>query len=149
MILIGPQLQALYCSEDSAQPMCYHGICTENILKELNLTNGHISSYKDFFSGEDYLEAIQQGHIKEGDPVLMFSINGAQLYQSKASCKDPSQPHAYLVIMFTFVYIIFFTSNNHTYMNVPYYLTIDKGLVHFGSEVRKVSYNLYLGHLQL
>ena len=30
-------------------------------------------------------------------------------------CKDPSQPHAYLVIMFTFVYIIFFTSNNHTY----------------------------------
>jgi hypothetical protein len=25
-------------------------------------------------------------------------------------------------------------------MNVPYYLTIDKGLVHFGSEVRKVSY---------
>jgi hypothetical protein len=26
-------------------------------------------------------------------------------------------------------------------MNVPYYLTIDKGLVHFGSEVRKVSYS--------
>ena len=25
-------------------------------------------------------------------------------------------------------------------MNVPYYLTIDKGLVHFGSEVRKISY---------
>ena len=30
-------------------------------------------------------------------------------------CKDPLQPHAYLVIMFTFVYIVFFTSNNHTY----------------------------------
>ena len=27
-------------------------------------------------------------------------------------------------------------------MNVPYYLTIDKGLVHFGSEVRKVSYSV-------
>ena len=25
-------------------------------------------------------------------------------------------------------------------MNVPYYLTIDKGLVHLGSEVRKVYY---------
>ena len=25
-------------------------------------------------------------------------------------------------------------------MNVPYYLTIEKGLVHFGSEVRKISY---------
>ena len=27
-------------------------------------------------------------------------------------------------------------------MNVPYYLTIKKGLVHFGSEVRKISYTL-------
>src|ERR1700676_1421621 len=26
------------------------------------------------------------------------------------------------------------------HMNVPYYLTIEKGLVHFGSEVRKISY---------
>jgi hypothetical protein len=25
-------------------------------------------------------------------------------------------------------------------MNVPYYLTIEKGLVYFGSEVRKISY---------
>jgi len=25
-------------------------------------------------------------------------------------------------------------------MNVPYYLTIERGLVHFGSEVRKISY---------
>src|ERR1700676_4877430 len=32
-----------------------------------------------------------------------------------SQCKDPLQPHAYLVIMFTLVYIIFFTSNNHTY----------------------------------
>ena len=27
-------------------------------------------------------------------------------------------------------------------MNVPNYLTIEKGLVHFGSEVRKISYIL-------
>jgi len=29
-------------------------------------------------------------------------------------------------------------------MNVPYYLTIAKGLVHFGSEVGKISYTLFL-----
>jgi hypothetical protein len=34
---------------------------------------------------------------------------------AKTYCKDPLQPHAYLVIMFTFIYIVFFTSNNHTY----------------------------------
>ena len=55
-------------------------------------------------------------------------------------CKDPLQPHAYLVIMFTFVYIVFFLLPTTIHMNVPYYLTIEKGLVHFGSEVRKISY---------
>jgi hypothetical protein len=82
---IGPQLQALYRSEDGAQSMHYRDVCTKKILNELNLTNGNILSYKDFFHGGDYLEAIREGRIKEGDPVLMFSIDGAQLYRSKAS----------------------------------------------------------------
>jgi len=29
-------------------------------------------------------------------------------------------------------------------MNVPNYLTIERGLVHFGSEVRKISYTLHV-----
>jgi hypothetical protein len=37
-MLIGPQLQALYHSEDSAQHMHYCDICTEQILRELNCT---------------------------------------------------------------------------------------------------------------
>ena len=82
---IGPQLQALYRSEDSAQRMHYRDVCTERILRELNCTNGNISSYEDFFHGRDYLDAIREGRINEGDPILMFSIDGAQLYQSKAS----------------------------------------------------------------
>jgi len=45
--------------------------------------------------------------------------------------------------MFTFVYIVFFLLPTTIHMNVPYYLTIEKGLVHFGSEVRKISYNLF------
>jgi hypothetical protein len=70
---IGPQLQALYRSEDSARRMHYHDICTERILRELNCTDGDISSYEDFFHGRDYLDAIQEGRINEGDPILMFS----------------------------------------------------------------------------
>jgi hypothetical protein len=42
-------------------------------------------SYEDFFHGRDYLDAMQECHINEGDPILMFSIDGTQLYQSKVS----------------------------------------------------------------
>src|SRR5882762_9365615 len=41
--------------------------------------------------------------------------------------------------MFTFVYIIFFTSNNHTY-ECTLLFNNRQGSCHFGSEVRKVSY---------
>ena len=75
-MLIGPQLQALYHSEDSAQWVHYCNICTEQILRELNCTNGSISSYEDFFQGRDYLDAIREGRINKGDPILMFSIDG-------------------------------------------------------------------------
>jgi len=34
-------------------------------------------------------------------------------------------------------------------MNVPYYLTMEKGLVHFGSEVRKISYRCPAHHIRI
>src|ERR1700674_226621 len=60
-------------------------------------------------------------------------------------CKDPSQPHAYLAtcLFSHHVYLCLhnlFILQTTIHMNVTYYLTIDKVLVHFGSEVRKVSY---------
>ena len=82
---ISPQLQALSRHKDSAQQMQYRDICTMQILAELDSCDGIIPSYDDFFHGHDYLQAVKDGHIKEGDAVLMFSIDGAQLYQSKAS----------------------------------------------------------------
>jgi hypothetical protein len=82
---IGPQLQALWRNKDSAQRMRYRDIRTEEILKELGQNDGNIPSYYDFFHGSEYLQAVEDGRIKEGDPVLMFSIDGAQLYQNKAS----------------------------------------------------------------
>ncbi|KIK34824.1 hypothetical protein CY34DRAFT_26760 [Suillus luteus UH-Slu-Lm8-n1] len=41
--------------------------------------------YKDILHGKQYLDAYQSGKIKEGDPILMLSINSAQLYESKQS----------------------------------------------------------------
>lgn len=38
-----------------------------------------------FFDGADYLEAAQDGRIGPDDMVLMLSVDGAQLYQHKAS----------------------------------------------------------------
>ncbi|KIK79302.1 hypothetical protein PAXRUDRAFT_161626, partial [Paxillus rubicundulus Ve08.2h10] len=42
-------------------------------------------TYNDFFNGLDYLEALMAGDIKEEDIVIMFLIDGAQLYHNKAS----------------------------------------------------------------
>lgn len=44
-----------------------------------------IDEYQDIFHGEAYLNAVKEGKIKEDDMVLMMSIDGAQLYQSKHS----------------------------------------------------------------
>src|ERR1700720_3379224 len=84
-IPIGPQLQAFWRNGDSAQRMRYRDICTAKILADLKLSNGFIPSYDDLFHGSDYLEAVNDGHIEEGDVVLMFSIDGAQLYRNKLS----------------------------------------------------------------
>ncbi|KAF8816949.1 hypothetical protein BYT27DRAFT_7247837 [Phlegmacium glaucopus] len=42
-------------------------------------------TYEDIFHGDAYLKAVQDRKITENDMVLMMSIDGAQLYQSKQS----------------------------------------------------------------
>ncbi|EIW81274.1 hypothetical protein CONPUDRAFT_56460 [Coniophora puteana RWD-64-598 SS2] len=37
------------------------------------------------FNGDQYIQAVCDGHICPGDPVLMFLIDGAQLYKCKQS----------------------------------------------------------------
>ncbi len=44
-----------------------------------------LDEYEDMFHGSAYLEAVYSGAIKDNDMVLMLSIDGAQLYQSKQS----------------------------------------------------------------
>jgi hypothetical protein len=89
-IPIGPQLQAMHRSQESAEQLKYRKECTDKILAELAANdNVHVSAYKDFFDGTDYLEAVLNEKIKAGDMVLMLSIDGAQLYRNKGSY--PSQ----------------------------------------------------------
>ena len=55
------------------------------MLDELFQTGGNLAAYDDIFCGSDYLDEVLAARIKSGDMVLLFSIDGAQLYQSKAS----------------------------------------------------------------
>jgi len=81
---IGPQLQALYWDPESARRA--HYLCEERsrILAEIE-QHGCLETYSDVLHGSDLIEAFQDGRVGEDDIVLMFSIDGAQLYAKKAS----------------------------------------------------------------
>jgi hypothetical protein len=85
-IPIGLQLQALWRSPESSDCMGYHRKYTERIREELQQHNRTcVSPYGDFFDGSDYLDAMAGNNITSDDIVLMFSIDGTQLYCNKAS----------------------------------------------------------------
>jgi hypothetical protein len=64
----------------------YRQRCTAKIMEELARNHGiRTSPYVDFFDGSDYLTAVQEGRISIDDMVLVFSIDGAQLYRNKVS----------------------------------------------------------------
>jgi len=77
---IGPQLQALWWHPASIASLKYCDTRMAEIIEKLEWHNGLLESYNNFFYGSEYLEAINSGHIMVGDTVLMFSIDGAQLY---------------------------------------------------------------------
>ena len=84
-IPLGPQLQALWRSQDGATAMRYHQLETQKILDKLTEDMGTLDVWQDIYHGHEYLHAVQTGKIQKGDTVLMMSLNGAQLYQSKQS----------------------------------------------------------------
>jgi hypothetical protein len=84
-IPIGPQLQALWSRDKSADAMRYRETHTASILNKLRESNGHIPIYDDFTCGSEYLKAVSDNQIESGDTVLLFSIDGAQLYRNKSS----------------------------------------------------------------
>jgi hypothetical protein len=77
---IGPQIQACFRHPESAKKMRYRSTQTAEVIRRRK-----IDVYEDFIHGKDYLEAVMAGRIGDDDVCLMFSIDGAQLYQNKAS----------------------------------------------------------------
>jgi hypothetical protein len=63
-----------------------HYLRTERsrVLEEVDDT-GCLEEYSDVLHGTDLIEAFREGRIGEDDIVLLFSIDGAQLYAKKAS----------------------------------------------------------------
>ncbi|KAG2336118.1 hypothetical protein BDR05DRAFT_978857 [Suillus weaverae] len=84
-IPVADQIQALWRDPSSAQKMRYWDDATNALLDKLRENGGVVDAYEDFYNGMDYLDAVRLGKIKEGDPILMLSIDGAQLYESKQS----------------------------------------------------------------
>ena len=84
-IPIGPQLQALWRHPESAEKMHYHRNKTQQILDMLLINDGLVNTYDDIFCGSAYLQGVYNGTITPDDTLLMISINGAQLFESKES----------------------------------------------------------------
>ena len=65
--------------------MSYRRRETEATISKLEENNGQLEAYSDFIHGSEYLTAVREGWITDDDVVLMFSIDGAQLYAHKVS----------------------------------------------------------------
>ncbi|KIJ18233.1 hypothetical protein PAXINDRAFT_22636, partial [Paxillus involutus ATCC 200175] len=66
--------------------MQYHEEHTQRVFDHIAGNGGVISNYTNFFNGSDDLTAGQEGKINENNIVLIFSVDGAQLYNKfKAS----------------------------------------------------------------
>jgi hypothetical protein len=74
------QLQALWLHPDHTEKMRWRDERTKEILNQLKETDGVPDVYEDILHGKQYLDACQSGKVKDGDSVLMFLIDGAQLY---------------------------------------------------------------------
>ncbi|KAI0349119.1 hypothetical protein OH77DRAFT_1507564 [Trametes cingulata] len=83
---VGPQIQAMYASPENAQLMRHRADRTREILRDLAQDPPvPLGDFDDLYKGDDYLAEVASGRIKENDTVLMFSLEGAQLYANKSS----------------------------------------------------------------
>jgi hypothetical protein len=81
---VGPQLQARYCTTDGAHAMRYRESLMQGILDELAV-RPFLEKIEDLYHGSVFYDAYQRGHIGADDIVLLFSMDGAQLFEYKAS----------------------------------------------------------------
>ena len=86
--LLGPQLQAMYRSPEGAKAMKYRATQTAEIFKTLDENDDVLPVYDDIYSGSDLIDLAdpgQGGKMKEDDILVLFSVDGCQLYRSKTS----------------------------------------------------------------
>ncbi|KAG2341728.1 hypothetical protein BDR05DRAFT_976854 [Suillus weaverae] len=55
------------------------------LFDTLRANGGVVDVFNDFCKGHEFLDAVQRGDIKPNDVVLMISLDGVQLYESKLS----------------------------------------------------------------
>ena len=82
---VGPQLQAHWKHPQTAKDMHYRWEKTQELLQERSLSGESPDTSDDIFCGEDYIRLVEEGVVGEYDSVLMLSMDGAQLYESKQS----------------------------------------------------------------
>ncbi|KAF9442789.1 hypothetical protein P691DRAFT_680801, partial [Macrolepiota fuliginosa MF-IS2] len=78
-IPIGPSLQLLFASQSSAMAMKYW----QEFLSSMPISDSKM--YTNIFSGDWYQQCLESGTIGDDDILLMFSVDGTQLYEHKAS----------------------------------------------------------------
>jgi hypothetical protein len=83
-IPIGLQLQAVYQEPRSTTYAHYLRDERACVLSEID-EKGFLDEYSDVLHGSDLIDAFHDGRISENDLVLMFLVDGAQLYAKKAS----------------------------------------------------------------
>ena len=84
-IPLGPQLQALWRTPDGADRMRYRNRKNQDIAATLHANGYQLPALDDVFHGLEYLNAVRAGQVADDDILLMYSIDGAQLYQDKDS----------------------------------------------------------------
>ena len=82
---VGPQIQARWKDPQTAKDMSYRWEKTQELWHERANFETFPGLYDDILSGESYLGLVDDGLVDEYDSVLMLSIDGAQLHQSKQS----------------------------------------------------------------
>lgn len=84
-ILLGPQLQALRRSPESAAALTYRDRKTKEILDAFRTTPLTDCVYEDIFSGSDLHNLVTNPKIalSVDNITVSFSLDGAQLYQNK------------------------------------------------------------------
>ncbi|KAJ3001952.1 hypothetical protein NUW54_g6112 [Trametes sanguinea] len=84
-MLPSTQIQAFFASKDVAPDMGWFFDTARRIIASTPPGSASLKEFQDVVSSSELLRRVADGSIKEHDAVLMFSIDGAQLYQNKAS----------------------------------------------------------------